>query len=100
MVRLVVAAEMASKVSLNCSITSLSCAVSGYPAAHPSVNCGQHADRGVSVFAAGFTILVAVAIVETGLAHAALQCAHTRELPPAGIEWQLNYAREMVSYGR
>src|SRR5258708_28526225 len=32
----------------------------------------QHADEGVSVLVADFVVLVAVAIVETGLAHAAL----------------------------
>jgi hypothetical protein len=46
------------------------------------------------VFAADFAVPVAVAIVETCLAHAALHCAHRREHPPAGTEWQLNYARE------
>jgi len=63
----------------------------------------------VSVFAADFAILVAVAIVETCRAHAALYCAHTaaaaapdpsREDPPVGTEWQLNSAREMASSGR
>jgi len=67
--------------------------VSGYPAAKP-VNFAQRADGGVSVFAADFAVPVAVAIVETCLAHAALHCAHRREHPPAGTEWQLNYARE------
>src|ERR1700730_2297318 len=57
-----------------------------------SVNFAQRADGGVSLFAADFTILVAVAIVEICHAHAALHCAHSRELPPAGTEWQLNYA--------
>jgi hypothetical protein len=52
------------------------------------------------VFAADFAILVAVAIVETCLAHAALHCAHSREHPPAGTEWQLNYAREIMFYAR
>jgi hypothetical protein len=37
-----------------------------------SVNLAQSANEGVSVFAADFAILVAVAIVETCLAHAAL----------------------------
>ena len=35
----------------------------------------QHADEGVSVLVADFVVLVAVAIVETGLAHAALHGA-------------------------
>jgi hypothetical protein len=52
------------------------------------------------VFAADFAILVAVAIVETCLAHAALHCAHSREHPPAGTEWQLNYARKIMFYAR
>src|SRR5258705_1121261 len=37
-----------------------------------SVNPSQRADEGVSVFAADFAILVAVAVIETCLAHAAL----------------------------
>src|ERR1700716_4072859 len=50
------------------------------------VNLTQRADEGVSVFAADFAILVAVAIVETCLAHAALHCSRNRHLPPAGIK--------------
>src|SRR5258708_31906272 len=42
-----------------------------------SVNLAQRTDEGVSVLVADFAILVAVAIVETGLAHAALHCAHS-----------------------
>ena len=55
-----------------------------------SVNLSQRADEGVSVFAADFAILVAVAVVETCLAHAALPCSRGRQHPPAGIKWQLN----------
>src|SRR6202171_1899303 len=58
-----------------------------------SVNLTQRADHGCSVFAADFAILVAVAIVETRLAHAALHCAPPRYHPPAGIKWQLARAR-------
>src|ERR1700675_1981670 len=64
------------------------------------VNLTQRADEGVSVFAADFAVLVAVAIVETCLAHAALHCAHSREHPRAGTEWQLNYARKIMFYAR
>src|SRR5215216_2691221 len=39
------------------------------------VNLAQGADRGGAVLVADFAILVAVAIVETCLAHAALHCA-------------------------
>src|SRR5438552_7355851 len=39
------------------------------------VNLSQRADEGVSVFGADFAILVAVAIIETCLAHAAPPCA-------------------------
>ena len=42
---------------------------------------------------ADFAILVAVAIVETGFAHAALHCAHSRQHPPAGTKWQLTRVR-------
>src|SRR5438552_14995973 len=52
-----------------------------------SVNLSQRADEGVSVFAADFAILVAVAIVETCLAHAGLHCSRD---PPAGTKWQQN----------
>src|SRR5258708_30118677 len=43
-----------------------------------SVNFTQRPDYGVSVFATDFAILVAVAIVETCLAHGALHCARNR----------------------
>jgi hypothetical protein len=43
-----------------------------------SVNLTLRADERVSVFAADFAILVAMAIVETRLAHAALHCARRR----------------------
>src|SRR3984893_10359486 len=54
-----------------------------------SVNLAQRADEGVSMLVADFAILVAVAIVETCLAHAALHCARVRQHPPAEIKWQL-----------
>ena len=41
------------------------------------VNLSQRADVGVSVFAADFAILVAMAIIETCLAHVALHYART-----------------------
>jgi hypothetical protein len=53
-----------------------------------SVNLTQRADEGVSMFAADFAILVAMAIVETCLAHAALHCARKPQHRTAGIEWQ------------
>jgi hypothetical protein len=40
------------------------------------------------VLVADFAIVVAVAIVETGLAHAALHGAHNRQHPPVGTKWQ------------
>src|SRR4029077_14075415 len=42
----------------------------------------QRADEGVAVLVADFAILVAVAIVEAGLAHAALPGAHSRQHLP------------------
>src|SRR6516162_6141406 len=57
-----------------------------------SVNLAQRADEGVSVLVADFAILVAVAIVETRLAHAALHCARGRQHPPPGVGLQLNHA--------
>src|ERR1700682_887817 len=58
-----------------------------------SVNLAQGADQGVAMLVVDFAILVAVAIVETGLAHAALHCAHSRQHPPAWAKWQLSGAR-------
>jgi hypothetical protein len=40
------------------------------------------------MFAADFAILVAMAIVETCLAHAALHCARKPQHRTAGIKWQ------------
>ena len=40
-----------------------------------SVNLTLRVDEGVSVFGAGLAVLVAVAVVETCLAHAALLCS-------------------------
>src|SRR4051812_29657349 len=54
-----------------------------------SVNLSQRADKRVSVFAADFAIMIAVAFVETCLAHAALRCARHRQHPPARTKWQL-----------
>jgi hypothetical protein len=42
-----------------------------------SVNLTQRADKGVSVLVADFAVVVAVAIVETCLAHAALHGARS-----------------------
>ena len=53
-----------------------------------SVNLTQGANEGVSVLVADFAIVVAVAIVETCLAHAALHGAHGRQHPPARTKWQ------------
>jgi hypothetical protein len=41
---------------------------------------------------ADFAIVVAVAIVQTCLAHAALHGGRTRQHPPAGLRWQLSSA--------
>ena len=61
-----------------------------------SVNLSQRANERVSVFAADFTVLVAVAIVETCLGHAALHRARGRQHPSAGIKWQLMPAWEIA----
>jgi hypothetical protein len=47
------------------------------------VNISQRTDDGVSVFAADFTVRVAVAVIETCLAHAALHRARDRQHRPA-----------------
>jgi hypothetical protein len=60
-----------------------------------SVNLTQRADEDLSMFAADFAILVAVAIVETRLAHAALHCARSRQHPPAETKWRLK-----ISFGQ
>ena len=57
-----------------------------------SVNLRQCADRRVTVLVADFAIVVAVAIVQTCLAHAALHGGRTRQHPPAGLRWQLSSA--------
>ena len=61
-----------------------------------SVNLSQRADEGVSVFAADFAIIAAVAVVETCLAHAALHCARSRQHPLAGTYWQLGGFRNQA----
>ena len=53
-----------------------------------SVNLAQRVDGRVSVFVADFAVMVAVAIVETGFAHAALHGARERQHPPAETKWQ------------
>jgi hypothetical protein len=53
-----------------------------------SVNLAQRADEGVAVLVADFAVVVAMAIVETGFAHAALHGARERQHPPAGTKWQ------------
>ena len=55
------------------------------------------ADEGVSMFAADFAILVAVAIVETCLAHAALHCAAADSIcPPGARGYQTRFKRGLV----
>ena len=53
-----------------------------------SVNLAQRTDEGVAVLVADFAVVVAVAIVETGLGHFTLHCIRGRQHPPAGTEWQ------------
>src|SRR5436190_24156261 len=60
------------------------------------VNLTQRTDEGVSVFGADFAVGVAVAIVETCLAHATLHCVRSRQHPPAAIKWQSRRAREIA----
>src|ERR1700760_434748 len=48
-----------------------------------SVNLAQRADQGVAVLVADFAVVIAVAIVETRFAHAALPGARERQHPPA-----------------
>src|SRR5215471_17916900 len=47
-----------------------------------AVYLAQRANEGVSVFGADFSVLVAVAIVESCLAHAALHCARADSFHP------------------
>jgi hypothetical protein len=53
-----------------------------------SVNLTHRADESVAVLVADFAVVVAVAIVETCLAHAALLVPRERQHPPAGTYWQ------------
>src|ERR1700675_3507506 len=62
-----------------------------------AVNLAQRTDEGVAVFVADFAILVAVAIVEACLAHAALPDAHGRQHPPAGAKWQRMRAHDATA---
>ena len=101
MMRLVIAAELASRSLIELKYYLAQLRGFRIPGGETlSVNFTQRTDKGVSVFAADFAILVAVLIVETCLAHAALHCDHSREHPPAGTEWQLNYARKVMFYAR
>ena len=50
-----------------------------------SVNLAQRMDGRISVFVADFTVVVAVAIVETCVAHGALHCAVGKH-PPASTK--------------
>jgi hypothetical protein len=62
-----------------------------------SVNLTQRADEGVSMFAADFAILVAVAVVESCLAHAALHCAAADSIcPPGARGYQTRFKRGLV----
>src|SRR5882757_3753282 len=54
-----------------------------------SVNLTQRADEGVAVLVADFAVVVAMTIVQTCLAHAALPSGRKRQHPPAGLRWQL-----------
>src|SRR5215471_17912533 len=47
-----------------------------------AVHLAQCANEGVSVFGADFSVLVAAAIVESCLAHAALHCARADSIHP------------------
>ena len=64
-----------------------------------SVNLAQRADEGVAVLVADFAVVVAMAIVETGLAHAALHGARERQHPPAGTKWQSCAATGKIKAG-
>src|SRR5260221_1945989 len=62
-----------------------------------SVNLAQRSDEGVAMLVADFAVVIAVAIVEAGLAHAALPDAHGRQLPPAAAKWQLMRVRDATA---
>src|SRR4029079_282328 len=64
----------------------LGCGIAGGKAL--SVNLAQRTDQGVAVLVADFAVMVAVAIVETWLAHAVLHRACGRQHPPAGPKGQ------------
>ena len=79
----------------------LGCGITGGEAL--AVDLAQRADKRVAVLVADFAIMVAVAIVETCLAHDALSRACGRQHPPAGtkgqpITWAANrFVRRPVS---
>jgi hypothetical protein len=86
---LIVAAKLAQRcfVKLKQNLAQLlGCRIAGGEAL--PVNLTQRANEGISVLVADFAIVVAVAIVETCLAHAALHHAYSRDDPPAGTKGQ------------
>ena len=77
MAGLVIAAELAERrlVQLNHDFAQL--LGRGITGSKPwSVNLAQRTDEGIAMLVADFTIVVAVAVVETGFAHAALRGAY------------------------
>ncbi len=73
-----IAAELAQRRFVQLEKDLAQCFGFGMPGSKAlSVNLAQRADARVSVFVADFTVVVAVAIVETCAAHGALHCAYS-----------------------
>src|SRR5215472_4806610 len=62
-----------------------------------SVNLAQRADEGVAVLVADFAIHVAVAIIETCLAHAALHGGRERRQPSSGSKRRQIWVAEFAN---
>src|SRR5205807_7207306 len=99
--RLMIAPQLAQRclIELSEDVTQLLCVrITGREAR--SVNLAQRADNGIAVLVADFAILVAVPIVETRLAHAALHGSHScppkAKHPLSGAKWQLMRGRNVL----
>src|ERR1700712_1482134 len=85
-----IAAELAQRrfVELKQDIAQLrGVRIAGCEAA--AVNLAQRAEEGVAVLVADVAVVVAMTMVQTWLAHAALHGGRERQHPPAGVRWQL-----------
>jgi hypothetical protein len=80
-----IAAELAQRRFVQLKKNLAQCFGLGMPGSETlSINLPQRVDRRVSVFVADFTVVVAVAIVETCVTHGALHCAYSHRASSRG----------------